>query len=60
MKRRSKTHGPIAPNRTDTYDALREKGYGKRKAAAIANAGSNEEGREKMAKKSARTRRFSK
>lgn len=51
----SKKRG-ITAGRVDAYEALREQGMSKKKAAKIANAGKTKAGRSKMAKKAARTR----
>lgn len=56
MARRKKGHGPSI-KRPRVYEALREKGYSKAKAAAISNAGTTPFKRHKMAKKAARTRK---
>jgi hypothetical protein len=50
-----KQHGPSIKN-PDTYDALREKGMSKAKAAAISNEAKTKKGRSTMAKKAAKTR----
>lgn len=53
-----KNHGGhIAKGRGDVYDALRDKGMSKKKAAKIANAGKTKAGRKRMAKKAAATRK---
>jgi hypothetical protein len=53
-----KTHGGhIAKGRGDVYDALRTHGHTKKSAAKIANAGKTKDGRSRMAKKAARTRK---
>lgn len=43
--------------RPRVYDALRDKGYSKRRAAQISNAGTTHIKRVRMAKKAARTRK---
>lgn len=48
-------HGPSIKN-PKTYDALRDKGMSKSKAAAISNEGRTKKGRSDMGKKAARTR----
>jgi hypothetical protein len=53
---RKKRKGHIAPGRKDVYKKLKKR-YGKRIAAAIANAGRTFAGRSRMAKKAARTRK---
>lgn len=47
----------IAKNRRGAYESMRESGMSKEKAAKIANAGKTKEGRKKMAKKAARSRK---
>lgn len=49
-------HGPSI-KRPRVYEALRARGYSKRKAAAISNAGTTRVKRVRMAKKAARTRK---
>lgn len=51
-----KKHGSSI-KRPKVYEDLREKGYSKKKAAAISNAGTTHAKRSKMAKKAARTRK---
>lgn len=48
-------HGPSIKN-PKTYEALKDKGMSKEKAARISNEGKTKAGRTKMAKKAARTR----
>jgi hypothetical protein len=48
--------GHIAKGRHDVYDELAPK-LGKKRAAQIANAGATAQGRSRMAKKAARTRK---
>lgn len=52
-----KREGYIAPGRRKVYDALRRRGFSKKKAAKIANAGKTKAGRSNMARKAARTRK---
>ena len=47
----------VTPGRRDVYEALKRKGFTKKKAAKIANAGKTKAGRSSMAKKAARTRK---
>lgn len=49
--------GYVSKNRQDVYKALRRKGFTKKKAAKIANAGITHAERSRMAKKAARTRK---
>lgn len=49
-------HGPSIKN-PKTYDALRDKGMSKGKAAAISNEGRTKKGRSDMAEKAAKTRK---
>jgi hypothetical protein len=49
-------HGPSIKN-PKTYDALRDKGMSKSKAAAISNEGRTKKGRSDMAEKAAKTRK---
>jgi transcriptional regulator len=53
---KKKGHGPSI-KRPKVYEALREQGYTKKKAAKISNAGTTHAKRSKMAKKAARTRK---
>lgn len=46
----------IASGREDVYEALRDQGYSKERAARIANAGKTHADRVRMAEKAARTR----
>ena len=46
----------IASGREDVYEALRDQGYSKERAARIANAGKTHAVRVRMAEKAARTR----
>jgi hypothetical protein len=50
------SHGPSI-KRPRVYEALRERGYSKEKAARISNAGTTRFKRSRMAKKAARTRK---
>lgn len=50
-------HGYVARSRHRVYRALRRKGYSKRRAAQISNAGVTHAQRSRMARKAARTRR---
>lgn len=47
----------IAKGRRDVYEKLKKKGFSKKSAAKIANAGKTKTGRSSMAKKAARTRK---
>jgi hypothetical protein len=47
----------IAKGRRPVYEKLKAKGFSKKKAAKIANAGKTKAGRSRMAKKAARTRK---
>lgn len=51
-------HGNIPANRRRTYEALRRRGFSKERAAKIAWAGRAKQGRKRMARKAARTRRL--
>lgn len=55
MARRGGTRASL--KRPKVYDALRDKGYSKRRAAQISNAGTTHVKRVRMAKKAARTRK---
>lgn len=52
-------HGPSIKNEK-TYEALKEEGMSKAKAAAISNEGRTKAGRSRMAKKAAETRKAKK
>jgi len=52
-----KRHGNIPLSRSRAYEALRNKGASKSKAARIAWAGRTRAGRSRMAHKAARTRK---
>lgn len=54
---KKKHGGHITPGRRKVYDALRDDGMSKKKAAKIANAGKTSSGRKRMAKKAAATRK---
>ena len=47
----------ITPGRRAVYEALKQHGLSKTRAAKIANAGKTRKGRSAMARKAARTRR---
>lgn len=49
--------GYVPKGRQDVYRVLRRKGMTKKKAARIANAGASRQGRSRMAKKAAGTRK---
>lgn len=49
--------GFVYPGRQKVYKKLRAKGFSKKSAARIANAGVSKAGRSRMAKKAARTRK---
>jgi hypothetical protein len=49
--------GYVHPSRQKVYKKLRSKGFSKKKAARIANAGISKAGRSRMSKKAARTRK---
>lgn len=49
--------GFVAKSRQPVYRDLREKGFSKKSAAKIANAGKTHAARSRMAKKAARTRK---
>ena len=53
-----KKHGNIPLSRSRAYKALRRQGKSKKTAARIAWAGKTRQGRVRMAKKGARTRRL--
>ena len=57
MATKKRKGGGITPGRRKVYDALRDDGMSKKKAAKIANAGKTKSGRSKMAKKAAATRK---
>jgi hypothetical protein len=56
MAKKGGKHGPSI-KRPKAYEALRDKGYSKEKAARISNAGRTKAARSRMAKKAARTRK---
>lgn len=56
-RKKTKRHGNIPVSRSKAYEALRKKGASKEKAARIAMAGVTKEGRKKMARKAAATRK---
>ena len=50
-------YGFVYPSRQKVYKKLRDRGFSKKAAARIANAGKNHAARSRMSKKAARTRK---